>query len=200
MTDPIVYVALGDSTGAGVGAVNGGYVARLYKRIRERRPSAELANLCVSGASTTDVLRGQLDNGVAKHPQLVTLGVGINDVSHSVPLEQFAQNYDRILTTLKEKTNAQIVVANIPDVSTARVVPSYLRGKYHQQIVAYNQRLEEIAKRHGVTVFDIFSITTSELPAHPEYFSPDGFHPSDEGYEMWAVQMWPVIERVLQTT
>lgn len=200
MKNPIVYVALGDSTGAGVGAVNGGYVARLYKRILAERPSSQLANFCVSGATTGDVLRGQLDNGVAKNPQLVTVGIGINDVSHGVRLEQFTKNYERILTTLKQKTKAQIVVSNIPDVSTARVVPVYLRGKYHQQIVTFNQRLEEIANRYGVTIFDIFSITTRELPKHPEYFSRDGFHPSDEGYEMWAVQMWPVIERVLQTT
>lgn len=200
MKNSIVYVALGDSTGAGVGAVNGGYVARLYKRILAERPSAQLANLCVSGATTADVLRAQLDNGVAKNPQLVTLGIGINDISHGVRLEQFTHNYERILTTLKQKTKAQIVVSNIPDVSTARVVPVYLRGKYHQQIVNFNQRLDEIANRYGVTIFDIFSITTRELPKHPEYFSRDGFHPSDEGYEMWADQMWPVIERVLQTT
>ena len=198
--DPLVYLALGDSTGAGIGAVHGGYVARLYQRILGERPAAQLANLCVSGATTADVLRGQLDHGIARNPQLVTLGIGINDVSHGVRLEQFTRNYDRILATLKQKTNAQIVVSNIPDVSTARVVPVYLRGKYHQQIVTFNQRLEEIANRHGVTIFDIFSITTRELPAHPEYFSRDGFHPSDEGYAMWAVQMWPVIERVLQTT
>jgi acyl-CoA thioesterase I len=199
MTNPIFYVALGDSTGLGVGAVNGGYVARLYRRMLEQRPSARLANLCVSGATTVDVLRGQLNNGVAKNPQLVTLGIGINDISHGVHLEQFAQNYDRILSVLKEKTKAQVVVSNIPDVSTARVVPVFLRGKYHQQIVTYNQRLEAIANRYGATVFDIFSITTRDLPSHPEYFSPDGFHPSDQGYEMCAVQMWPVIERVLQT-
>ena len=199
MKAPIVYVALGDSTGAGVGAVNGRYVARLHKRILGERPSSQLANLCVSGATTADVLSGQLNNAVAKNPQLVTLGIGINDINHSVPVEEFAENYDRILTTLQQKTKARVVVSNIPDVSTARVVPAYLRGKYHQQIVTFNQRLEEIAKRHGVTIFDIFSITTRELAAHPEYFSPDGFHPSDAGYEMWAVQMWPSIEQVLQT-
>ena len=196
-TAAIVYVALGDSTGAGVGAVNGGYVARLYKRILEVRPGSQLANFCVSGATTSDVLRGQLDKGIAKDPQLVTLGIGINDIGHSVSLEQFAENYERILSTLKQQTKAQIVVTNIPDVSTARVVPSFLRGKYHQLIVTYNQRLEEIANRYGVTVFDVYSITHRELPSHPEYFSPDGFHPSDKGYELWAVEMWPSVERVV---
>src|SRR6185369_11168444 len=71
---PIVYVALGDSTGAGVGATNGSYVARLFNRILEHRPSSELANLCVSGATTDDLLRVQLQPGIQKSPDLVTVG------------------------------------------------------------------------------------------------------------------------------
>src|SRR4051794_35028192 len=74
-TGPIVYVALGDSTGAGVGAVEGGYVVRLFNRILEHRPGSQLANLCVSGATTGDLLQGQLERGIAKNPQLVTVGI-----------------------------------------------------------------------------------------------------------------------------
>lgn len=196
-TGPIVYVALGDSTGAGVGAVEGGYVVRLYQRMLQHRPGSQLVNVCVSGATTDDVLRNQLEQGVAKNPQLVTLGIGINDIGRSVPLERFSENYERILSKLKEKTQAQIVVANIPDVSSAPVVPSSLRTQYHRQIQTFNQRLEEIARRHGVTVFDIYAITTRDLPVHPEYFSRDGFHPSDAGYELWAIEMWPTIARTI---
>ncbi|HET9479287.1 MAG TPA: SGNH/GDSL hydrolase family protein [Pyrinomonadaceae bacterium] len=194
---PIVYVALGDSTGVGVGAVEGGYVMRLLKRILEHRPGSELMNLCVSGATSADVLHGQLDKGVAREPELVTLGIGINDIGHGVSLGRFAENYDRILSTLKEKTQATIVVTNIPDISSAPQVPSSMRHQYQQQIITFNERLEEIANRHGVTIFDIYSITTRELPSHPEYFSRDGFHPSDEGYELWANEMWPTIARAI---
>ena len=196
-TGPITYVALGDSTGAGLGAVNGGYVARLQNRILEHRPGSQLVNLCVSGATTVEVLRGQLNEGVAKNPDLVTLGIGINDIGHGLTIDQFAENYERILSTLKEKTTAQIIVTNIPDISSAPLVASSMRNQYHQKIVKFNERLEEIAARHGVTVFDIYSITTRELPSHPEYFSRDGFHPSDQGYELWAVEMWPTIARVI---
>ena len=44
-------------------------------------------------------------------------------------------------------------------------------------------------------MFDIYTITHQELPAHPEYISGDGFHPSDEGYELWAEHMWPAIAK-----
>ena len=194
---PIVYVALGDSTGAGVGAREGGYVKRLFNRISERRPESKLSNLCVSGATTADLLRGQLDQGVAMNPDLVTVGIGINDIGHGLTLEQFAENYEEILSTLKEKTHAQIVVTNIPDVSTAPRIPTVMRSEYQQQIDQFCRRLVEIAHRHGVTVFDIYTVTKAELPSHPEYFSADGFHPSDEGYELWARQMWPTVARVI---
>ena len=69
--------------------------------------------------------------------------------------------------------------------------------KYQRRIAQFSERLEEIANRHGVTIFDVYTITKDELPSHPEYFSIDGFHPSDDGYELWATQMWPTLARVI---
>ena len=194
---PIVYVALGDSTGAGVGARDGGYVARLFKRLEERRPDSKLSNLCVSGSTTEDLIRDQLQKGVALNPDLVTVGIGINDIGHGLTLEQFAKNYDQILSTLQEKTHATIVVTNIPDISTAPKIPSSMRSEYQRQIDEFGKRLEEIANKHGVTIFDVYTITKRELPEHPEYFSADGFHPSDQGYELWASQMWPTLAQAI---
>jgi acyl-CoA thioesterase I len=194
---PIVYVALGDSTGYGVGATQGGYVKRLFDRMNERRPGSTLQNLCVSGATSADLIRGQLDQAVALNPDLVTVGIGINDIGHGLTLEQFSQNYEQILSTLKEKTHAQIVVTNIPDVSSAPRIPSSMRSEYQRQIDEFCKRLVEIANRHEVTIFDVYTITKEELPSHPEYFSSDGFHPSDEGYELWATQMWPTVAKVI---
>ena len=199
-TGPIVYVALGDSTGAGVGAREGGYVARLFKRIEERQPGSKLSNLCVSGATTADLVRGQLERGIALNPDVVTVGIGINDIGHGLTLDEFSENYEEILSRLKEKTHARIVVTNIPDVSSAPRIPNVMRREYQRQIDQFGQRLVEIANRHGVTVFDIYTITKDELPSHPEYFSVDGFHPSDEGYELWATQMWPTVARVIGET
>lgn len=199
ITAAVRYVALGDSTGAGVGAREGGYVARLFKRIAVERSGSTLVNLCVSGATTSDVLRGQLGRGVAADPNLVTLGIGINDIGHGFALEEFAKNYDAILRRLKEGTRATIVVSNLPDISSAPRIPSSLRSEYQQRIIQFNDKLHEVASRHGVIVFDVFTITHAELASHPEYFSADGFHPSDQGYELWAEQMWPTIAQIIGT-
>jgi acyl-CoA thioesterase I len=194
---PVNYVALGDSTGAGVGAREGGYVARLFRRILAHRPESKLTNYCVTGATTSDVLRDQVDRGVGAKPNLVTLGIGINDIGHGVSLEEFSSNYEQILSKLKNNTTAAIVVTNIPDISSAPRIPAEVRGQYQQLIIEFNRELEEIASRHQVILFDVYTITHQHLPSHPEYFSADGFHPSDKGYELWAEQMWPTIAETL---
>ena len=194
---PILYVALGDSTGVGQGARYGGYVDRLFRKLVVKRPGSRLINLCVSGSTTVDVIRDQLDVGVAAKPDLVTLGVGINDIGHGLSLQEFAKNYQAILERLKRETQAVVIVTNIPDISSGPRIPSSMRSQYQQEIIAFNQKLQDITNSLGAIVFDIYTTTHEQLPSHPEYFSADGFHPSDDGYELWGKEMWPTVEAVI---
>ncbi len=195
---PVVYVALGDSTGVGVGArKGGGYVARLFERVERVRPGSRLVNLCVSGATTADVLRAQVGRVGAARPTLVTLGIGINDVSHGVAPDVFARNFEEIITRLKSKTDAPIVATNIPDISHAPRVPAFLHEQVRQRIQLFNTHIAEIARRHDVRLVDTYDMSRQVIPNHPEFFSPDGFHPSDEGYEYWAKMMWPAVKEAI---
>lgn len=197
-TTPVAYVAFGDSTGVGVGARRGGgYVARLFERIERVRAGSSVRNFCVSGAETADVLRGQLTRLDATRPTLITLGIGINDVSHGIAPEQFARNYEEIVTRLKSKTDAPIVVTNIPDISTAPRVPVFLHDQVQARIRVFNGHIGEIAKRHELLLVDTYDMSREVIPNHPEFFSPDGFHPSDEGYEYWAKMMWPTVKEAI---
>lgn len=194
----VVYVALGDSTGVGVGArKGGGYVARLFHRIERVRPGSRLFNLCVSGATTADVLRTQVGNVGAAAPTLVTLGIGINDVTRQVAPEQFARNLGEIVARLRAQTAAPVVVCNLPDVSHAPAVPAFLREEARRRVLLFNEHIAEAAARHGLFLADAFEKSAAVIPTHPEFFSADGFHPSDEGYEFWAFEMWPVVKRAL---
>lgn len=195
----VVYVALGDSTGVGVGArKGGGYAARLLERIERVRPGSRLVNLCVSGATTADVLRSQVDRVADAKPTLITLGIGINDITRQHAPTQFAQTYEEIIVKLKEQNpSSVIVVTNMPDIAFAPVVPAFLRDGARTLIRAYNERVADIAARHGLALVNAYTKSHELIPAHPEFFSPDGFHPSDEGYEFWAVAMWPVVKEAL---
>ena len=195
---PVVYVALGDSTGVGVGArKGGGYVARLFERLARERPRSRLVNLCASGATTVDVLRAQVGRVGAEAPGLVTLGVGINDVMRQLTPEQFQGNYEEIVRRLREQAGAPVVLSNIPDVSYAPRVPPFLRDEARRRIEAFNLRIAATARGHGLALADAFRFSHEVVPTHPEFFSPDGFHPSDEGYEFWAVKMWPTVKEAL---
>ena len=195
---PVVYAALGDSTGVGVGARRGGgYVARLFERIERVRPGSRLVNLCVSGATTGDVLRAQVGRVGEAKPSLVTIGIGINDLTRQLPADQFARNFDEIVARLRAQTGAPVVVSNLPDISHSPAVPAFFREEARRRLVAYNDRIAGAAARHGLHFADSFEKSAAVIPKHPEYFSADGFHPSEEGYEFWAFEMWPVVKQAL---
>ncbi|MET0645593.1 MAG: SGNH/GDSL hydrolase family protein [Pyrinomonadaceae bacterium] len=195
---PVVYLALGDSTGVGVGArKGGGYVARLFERIERVRPGSRLVNLCVSGATTGDVLRAQVGRVGEAQPSLVTIGIGINDLTRRLTAEQFAHNFDEIATRLRAQTSAPVVVSNLPDISHSPAVPDFFREEVRRRLVEFNERLADAAARHGLHFADSFEKSAALIPEHPEFFSADGFHPSDEGYEFWAFEMWPVVKQAL---
>lgn len=195
---PVVYVALGDSTGVGVGArKGGGYVARLFERLVRERPGSRVVNLCVSGATTGDVLRGQVGRVGAARPGLVTLGIGINDATRQVSPEQFRRNYEEVARRLREQTDAPVVVSNIPDVSYAPRVPAFLRDEARRRIESLNVCIDAVARSRGFALVDAFGFSHEVIPRHPEFFSADGFHPSEEGYEFWAVKMWPALKEAL---
>ena len=185
------YVALGDSTGVGVGATReGGYVERLFQRLRREHDGVGLLNLCVSGATSQTVRSGQLARAVAARPTLVTVGVGTNDLWRLVPEATFEANLAAICADLAA-TGAHGVLCNVPDLSLAPVArlapPGLLRGRFE----TFNRIVERVAHEAGFAVVDLFTRSQEAIPARPDFFCADGFHPSDAGYALWADVMWP---------
>lgn len=194
---PSVYLALGDSTGAGVGSSNAsGYARRLFIRIKHSRPESLLVNRCHNGATTRDLLQHQMKDLSNLQPGLITVAVGTNDLIRGVNPEDFGRNYESILLRLKEQTKAEIILMNIPDLSRAPAVPNYLRETARRHIVGFNKQIEMIAGRHKVVVIDLYTMTP-EFSRHPMFFSEDGIHPSDTGYEFWAEAIWPTVQAAL---
>src|SRR5438128_2578604 len=80
---PAVYVALGDSTAVGFGA-NQSYARRLAVRLHAERPGFSFRQLAENGATSRDVLVDQIPRLQQLKPTLVTVGVGVNDVTRQV--------------------------------------------------------------------------------------------------------------------
>ncbi|HWE24426.1 MAG TPA: SGNH/GDSL hydrolase family protein [Myxococcales bacterium] len=197
-TARLTYLALGDSTGVGVGAADdGGYVERLYRRLLSLRPGASLVNLCQSGATSADVRDDQMPRARRVAASLVTLGIGINDVTWQMQEEAFAVNLEEIAVALAA-LRAPVVIMNIPDLALAPVALRFDASLYERRIEVFNEHVEATAARHRFTHVDLFG-ASKRLRGRSSLFSSDGFHPSAQGYEEWAAQLWPAVHAILAT-
>lgn len=195
-TTPVVYVAIGDSTGLGLGAGNGrGYVDLLLARMQQTHPGSRLINLSTGWATTADVLSKNLSQ-FPTEATLVTVCVGLNDLMQGQSDEQFAENYEKIISTL-ERSGANIIITNLPNFSSAPAASAYRRDDIKRVLGLYNKRIDEIAASHNVPLVDLYKISSAAVQSRPDFFSFDGLHPSDAGYRFWAEAMWPMVEKTI---
>lgn len=196
-TDSVLYVALGDSTVEGVGATTPekNYVNRVYDQLRSIYPNAHVVNLGVGGATSIDVITGQLSKAVELRPTLITLSIGPNDITGRVPLEQYKRNLETIFQRLTRETRAVLVVNLLPDLGlTPRFRFGAERDAVERQTARFNDALALKARGHGAEVIDLYAASREEIPRRPELIAADGYHPSDEGYARWATLMWKGVE------
>jgi acyl-CoA thioesterase I len=194
---PATLYALGDSTGAGVGARQGSYVDRLFARLSEAGRSFRLENFSESGATTSDVLHDEVGRIARGAHGLVLIGIGANDLTSGTAPEVFRRQFEAVVAGVRARTDAPIVVSNVPDVSLAKAIQPAWRAPLTARVDAYNAVIAKVAHERNLVVFDLCALTRQTLPAHPEYLSGDGYHPSDRGYEAWAAGLWQVVRRVL---
>ena len=204
---PVIYAAIGASETVGVGAddpATQSWVADLARRLP---PGSRLLNLGKSGALLSYGVQSELPQAIAGNPDVVTIWMAVNDLNAllkarptSAAFEQqlsaaYGPHLATLLATLHSRTHAALFVGNIPDVA---LEPAYRsQGLTEQQlapyVTAFNQTIASVARAHGATVVDLYAPTKATLPAHPEYLSGDGFHPSTLGYANIAAVWWRII-------
>jgi acyl-CoA thioesterase-1 len=194
----LVYVAVGDSTGIGLGARDGGgYVERLFARIVQKRPGSTLINLSAAGATTADAVDKQLPRLDAAGATLVTVCVGMNDLLRGHEAKQFAENYETLVVKLRQPGRL-VVLANLPDVASAPATKATADESLRLRLGQFNKAIEETAGRHGLPLVDLYKLSVESIRSRPEFFSSDGLHPSDLGYARWAEAMWVPVEQAIR--
>lgn len=194
------YVALGASDAVGVGATDPatqGYVADLIAKLP---PGSHALNLGVSGIDLPDALTQELPEAVIVQPTLVTVWLAANDFKDCVPLDTYTKDLDTLLGQLQTKTQAQIFVANLPDMSQLPAIQDKsalgpcLQNLSADQIKArvrqWNANIAQEASAHHAMLVDL---SPFNLAANPNYISADGFHPSSAGYAALADIFWQTI-------
>lgn len=192
----ILYVALGDSSVAGVGTSRPewNYVNLLHRWLRSVYPKTMVQNLGVSGAMSADVARDQVGPAVAARPQLITLSVGPNDITQGREVQEYETNLDTIIGTLARDTGAVIITSLVPDLGVAPRFRGEEKVRFGRQAVLFNEAIRRVGGRYGIELVDLYTTSQQEVPANPGLVSADAYHPSDAGYARWAELMWQRIE------
>ncbi|MGH3263304.1 MAG: SGNH/GDSL hydrolase family protein [Trebonia sp.] len=173
-----LWVAMGDSTAQGIGAPEpfGGYVGQTLSQLRRStgRPW-QVLNLSVSGALVRDVLAAQVPRLDGCHAELVTCGVGANDILYSVPA-RLLRDIHGLLDALPRDT----VVLDLPLLSGLWWVVGAMSVPY---VTFINRVIGEAAAERGLRVAEVSRHFT---PPWEGKFAGDNFHPSQDGYRDWA--------------
>ena len=185
-----LWVVLGDSTAQGLGALSpdGGYVGQVLAELRRQTGLPwRVLNLSVSGSLTRDVLGAQLPVMPA-HADLVTCGIGINDILYTSPAKLFAD-----LRTLIAALPDQTVLLDLP-------LPAGCWGFLGRASVPYvtriNRTIHQAAAARGLPVAEV---SAHFLPPWSGKFASDCFHPSQDGYRDWARALLGVVNSTERT-
>lgn len=187
-TRPVTYVALGASDAVGVGSDapgSQGYVPLIAAHLSK---GSHLLNLGVSGIRLHEALSEELPLALSSSPDLITVWLVVNDFVGGVTYQDYLQDLDTLLSQLHTRTRAQIVMADIPDLTRLPAFAnqsSAQRSRMLAGIQQWNKGIAQKAAQYGVTLLDLFG-HGGELTSHPEYISGDGFHPSAAGYVQLA--------------
>jgi len=179
-----LWVVLGDSTAQGLGAPSpdGGYVGQVLDVLRGRTGQPwRVLNLSASGSLIRDVLNYQLPQLPAS-ADLVTCGIGVNDVLYTGPGKLFAD-----LRTLLAAVPDNTVMLDLP-------VPDGYAGLLGRASRPYmmriNRTLHEAAAARGLPVAEV---SAHFLPPWSGKFASDCFHPSQDGYRDWTRALLAVL-------
>lgn len=193
---PVTYVALGASDAVGVGSKqpgSQGYVPLVATRLPK---GSHLINLGISGIHLHEALSEELPLALSTAPNLVTIWLVTNDFIDGVTYNGYIQDLNTLLRELRTKTQARLVMANLPDLTKLPAFANETSTRKAQMLTAiqqWNAGIAAVAARYGVTLVDLFS-RRSQLTSHPEYISADGLHPSPQGYVQLANAFWEAIK------
>ena len=182
----LVYVAAGDSTGVGVGSssIDNAYTYQVAQKLSETR-QVYFYNVSVSGAKTEDVINSQLKQIIRLQPDIVTLSVGANDITHLKMASVTIKNLKTIIAALERETKAQIYVANMPILKDAPLLPKLFRIILEVKAKKINANLEKLSSDR-VKIVPIHDYGWDQFPDLKITFASDQFHPSDIGYKNWT--------------
>lgn len=201
-SEPIRYVALGDSYTIGSGVEpQQAWPVLLTKHLQAQGVKIELvANLARNGWDIPAVLDAQIPKAAGLKPNFVTVLIGANDWVRGTDQETFAQQFKILLDQLQKILPArqQILIVTIPDFSVTPYAKNWgNRLNVKTGIAGFNTIIAQEAQTRGITVVDIFKVSQG-MGEDPSLVA-DGLHPSAKEHAVWEKEIFPSALELLQS-
>jgi lysophospholipase L1-like esterase len=152
------YVAIGDSQTEGLWDGDDsvglrGFADRLAEIVDAHWPGLMYANLAVRGGRIRDLLDDQLPHALAMDPDLVTVCIGMNDVTRPGP------NFDHALAELEDLhaqlalSGATVVTTTFPDL--AQIIP--IGRVLVARVLRINEEIRRAADWYDFRLVDLYN-------------------------------------------
>jgi len=193
---PALKIALiGDSSAAGYGVDSveetpGAHLASAVAEAADRR--VYLASVAKVGAQSKD-LAGQVDRVLPVEPHVAVIFIGVNDVTHAVPLRTSIRLLNAQMRRLRA-AGVEVVMATCPDLGSMEPLAPPLKqvARVLSRRLAAAQATATLET--GGRSVALASILGSEFQHLADLlFGPDRFHPSAAGYARMCSAVLPTI-------
>ncbi|MGK5443409.1 SGNH/GDSL hydrolase family protein [Micromonospora sp. URMC 105] len=193
---PLRLVLLGDSSALGVGVERfdetvGGQLAHLLTEGPTGR-QVHLSSVGVSGSRSTDLATQVARALLGERPDVAVILIGANDATTMRRPGEAAAYLGAAVRRLRD-ARVEVVVGTCPDLGAVRAVAQPLR-----QVLGWSGRRIARAQTAAVldaggSVVDLGAETGPVFRADAGTLCPDGFHPSADGYRVWAHALLPAV-------
>jgi len=202
---PLRLVLLGDSAAIGVGVewlseTVGGHLARL---LAEGGPETGerhvlLSSVGVAGSRSSDLATQVARALLGERPDVAVVLIGAHDAAGLRSPEESAAQLGSAVRRLRE-AGVRVVVGTCPDLGALRAVAPPLRqiaGVLGRRMAKAQAKAVVAA---GGAVVDLGEETGAVFRADAGTLCYDGFHPSADGYRVWAHALYPAVVKAAMT-
>jgi lysophospholipase L1-like esterase len=202
---PLRLVLLGDSAAVGVGVewlsdTVGGQLARLLAdgSTGSGQRHVLLSSVGVAGSRSSDLATQVARALLGDRPDVAVILIGSYDAASGRAAEDSAGHLGQAVRRLRS-AGVQVVVGTCPDLGASRSMAPPLR-----QIAGLVGRRLAKAQAKAVTdaggvVVDLAAETGAVFRADAGTLCYDGFHPSADGYRVWAHALYPAVAKAAMT-
>lgn len=199
-TQPLTYLALGDSYTIGEGvAAPERYPNLTVKKLLSAGVHVQAPKIIAkTGWTTGELLNAMNEERIWEQRfGLVSLLIGVNNQYRGLSLEEYEKEFDHLVHTAVEINGncpGQVYVLAIPDWGVTPFAKNDNRtsSTINREIMRFNRVNLKISKKHHTQYVDISPIYS--LWGHlPENLVADQLHPSGHMYGLWADQLYPTI-------